>query len=174
MSFVNFATDIALPLFVGIIVIYGLFAKIDIFESFVEGAKGGAKLAFTVLPYVVGMIFAVDIFRAAGCFDLLSSAVSSVNIGIPPEVLPIALMRPFSGGGSIGLLAGLFATTGADSFPGRVASTFMGSSETLFYTVSVYLGSVGITKTRYIIPVALATDICGLLFSVFICTIVFA
>ncbi len=173
MSFLGTFSNLALPIFVGIIVLFGLAKRVDIFESFVQGAKGGAKLAFSVLPYVVAMIFAVDIFKASGGFELISAAVADVNIGIPPEVLPIALMRPFSGGGSIGLLAGLFGTSGADSYPGRVASTFMGSSETLFYTLSVYLGSVGISKTRYIIPVALATDVCGLVFSCFICSVVF-
>ncbi len=173
MSFTDIFANVALPIFIALFILFGLISKIDIFESFVTGAKGGAKLAFSVLPYVVAMIFAVDIFKASGGFDIISGALSGANLGIPPEVLPIALMRPFSGGASIGLLAGLFATSGADSYAGRVSSTFMGSSETLFYTISLYLGSVGITKTRYIIPVALATDVCGLVFSCFICSVLF-
>lgn len=164
-----------MPLFIVGIIATGLLKKVDVYGEFVKGAKAGISTAFRVMPYVVGMIFAVDIWKAAGIFDYISAWVGDAVkfVGIPPEVLPLALMRPFSGGGSFGLLAGMFSKFGPDSYVGRVSSTFMGSSETLFYTVSLYFGSVGIQKTRYVIPVALLTDLFGLVFSAFICTAVF-
>lgn len=175
MNLVTKASLLALPLFIALVLVYGLAKKVDVYESFVKGAKSGAGLVFRILPYIVGMIFAVDIFKVSGAFDYLAQALSAVTsaVGIPPEVLPIAILRPFSGGASLGMLAGVLAQYGADSFVGRVASTFMGSSETLFYTVSLYFGSVGVTKTRYVIPVALITDAFGLVFSCVICKLVF-
>jgi spore maturation protein B len=115
------------------------------------------------------------VFEASGAFSYLAVILTPVMslIKIPPEILPLALMRPFSGGASIGLLAGIFTQHGPDSYIGRVASTFMGSSETLFYTVSLYFGSVGIKKTRYVIPVAMITDVFGIIISCLLCTLVF-
>ena len=175
MKTLSLISTISLPIFVFIVVGYGLVKKVDIYEEFIAGAKGGIQIVFKILPYIVGMIFAVDIFKASGCFDALSSVLAKPLswIGIPPEVVRLYLMRPFSGGASMGMLAGVLTKYGADSFIGRVACTFMGSSETLFYTVFLYFGSVGITKTRYVIPVALITDAFGLVFSCIICHLVF-
>ena len=144
--------EYALPVFIAVVLIYGTVHKIDVFESFIKGARKGLSVALRILPYIVAMIFAVAICTVVGS-------------SVPTEIIPLALMRPFSGGASIGLLSALYSTAGADSYAGRVASVFMGSSETLFYTTSVYLGSVGLSKTRYIIPVALFTDICGIVCS---------
>lgn len=175
MKTITWISSMIMPLFIVGIIATGLLKKVDVYGEFVKGAKAGISTAFRVMPYVVGMIFAVDIWKAAGIFDYISAWVGDAVkfVGIPPEVLPLALMRPFSGGGSFGLLAGMFSKFGPDSYVGRVSSTFMGSSETLFYTVSLYFGSVGIQKTRYVIPVALLTDLFGLVFSAFICTAVF-
>ncbi|MBQ9942638.1 MAG: spore maturation protein [Christensenellaceae bacterium] len=171
MSAGNAISQAALPVFVLGIVVFGWARGVDLFDCFAKGARAGIGVVFRVMPYVVGMVFAVDIFEAAGGFTLLSRLLArplSV-MGIPPEVLTLFLMRPFSGGASTGLLAALYARCGPDSFAGRVASTFMGSSETLFYTVSLYFGSVGITKTRYVVPVALVTDAAGLIISCLLC-----
>ncbi len=175
MTVLNWISSMAMPLFMVAILCVGLLKRVDVYSEFAKGAKSGISTAFKVMPYVVGMIFAVDIWKAAGIFDYLSQWIGDAVrfVGIPPEVLPLALMRPFSGGGSFGMLAGVFSKFGPDSYIGRVASTFMGSSETLFYTVSLYFGSIGIHKTRYVIPVALVTDLFGLVFSALICTAVF-
>ena len=158
--------EYALPVFIAVVLIYGIVHKVDVFESFIKGARKRLSVALRILPYIVAMIFAVDIFSAGGGFEILSAAICTVvGSSVPTEIIPLALMRPFSGGASIGLLSALYSTAGADSYAGRVASVFMGSSETLFYTTSVYLGSVGLSKTRYIIPVALFTDICGIICS---------
>ncbi len=171
MQTVAYISSAAMPVFLSAVVIFGLVKKVDVYDAFVSGAKRGIGLSFRVLPYIVGMIFAIRVFQASGAFEWFCSFISPVAgfLGLPAEVIPIALMRPFSGGASLGLLAGIFTSYGADSYIGRVSSTYMGSSETLFYTVSLYFGSVGVKKTRYVIPVALITDFFGMLLSCFIC-----
>ncbi len=168
-------SEISLPVFIVAIIVYGLLKRVDIYAQFIAGAKGGIQIVFRILPYIVGMIFALEIFKASGCFDAVSAALSPLikGVGIPPEVLPLFLMRPFSGSASMGLLAGILSKYGPDTYIGRVASTYMGSSESLFYTVSLYLGSVGITKSRYVIPVSLITDAMGLILSCLICRLIF-
>ena len=163
MNFVS----LIMPAIMCLILIYALIRRVDVFSAFVSGASGGISIVFKVMPYVVGMVFAVDIFMGSGVFDMLSRALSGVSgsLGLPVEILPLALMRPFSGGASIGLLSSVLLRYGADSYIGAVASIYLGSTETLFYTVTLYLGSVGIKKTRYIIPAALACDALGLVLS---------
>ena len=163
------------PLFIAGIVIFGIVKKVAVYESFTEGAKQGLKTVIRILPYVVGFVFAIRIFSASGCLDLLTALLSPVlkPVGIPPEILPLALMRPFSGSASIGILTGILSKYGPDSFIGRTASTLMGSSETLFYTTALYFGSVGIKKTRYTIPASLIAEVFGLVSSVLLCRLVF-
>ena len=175
MSTISTISMLALPLFICFVVVYGMVKKVKVYEAFIKGAKSGISTAFRVLPYIVAMIFAVDIFKAAGCFEYISTALKPVIgvLHIPPEVLPLALMRPFSGGASMGMLAGLFTQFGPDSFIGRVASTLMGSSETLFYTVSLYYGSIGVENTRHTIPAAILSDVSGLIASTVVCLLVF-
>lgn len=158
--------------FAAVVAAIGLMRKVDIFDAFARGAKGGAGLALRILPYMVGMIFAVRIFEASGAFGYIAAGVQKLfGKLIPAEILPLVIMRPFSGGAAMGILAGILGSAGADSFAGRTASVYMGSSETLFYTCSLYLGSVGIKKTRYIIPVALITDFIGLIVSALLCAL---
>ena len=171
MNVIRILSSAAMPVFLVITVIYGLIKKVDVYEAFIEGAKKGFGLCLRILPYMVAMMFAVSMLTAAGAFDRLSALVAPVMLllGIPAEVLSAAMLRPFSGGASLGILGSVLALHGPDSFAGRVLSTFMGSSETLFYTVSLYFGSVGIQKTRYVIPVALTTDFLGLILSCLLC-----
>ena len=117
------------------------------------------------------MVFAVKIFQASGLFDWVGRLLGPLlePLGIPTEVVPIAALRPFSGGGSLGLLAGVLAEYGVDSYIGKVACVYMGSAETLFYVVSLYMGSVGVKKTRYVVPAALLSDCFGLILSCLVC-----
>lgn len=163
------------PLFIAGIVVFGLAKKVSVYEAFIRGAKQGFSTVIRILPYVVGFVFAIQIFTASGSFDYIAKALSPLlkPIGIPPEILPLALMRPFSGSASIGMLTMIFTRYGPDSFIGRSASTLMGSAETLFYTTALYYGSVGIKKTRYTIPAALTADFIGLIASVAFCRIFF-
>lgn len=165
----------AIPVFIVFILGYGYFKRVPVYEVFVEGAKEGLGTALKILPYLVAMFIAIGVFRASGAMDLLIRILSPVTslAGIPPEILPLALMRPMSGSASAGMLAELFKVYGPDSFIGRTASTMMGSTETVFYTVSVYFGAVGIKKTRYVLAAGLLADLAGLLASVAICSLIF-
>ena len=172
---IRWISALAVPVFIVFILGYGAFKGVPVYETFVEGAKEGLGTAFRILPYLVAMFVAIGVFRASGAMDLLIRVLSPVIglVGIPSEILPLALMRPMSGSASVGILAELLKVYGPDAFIGRSASTVMGSSETLFYTISVYFGSVGVKKTRYVLAAGLLADLAGLLASVAICTLIF-
>lgn len=174
MDLISYVSMLCIPGFILLVVACGLKKKVPVFSSFVNGAKGGIGIAFKILPYVVGMMFAVDIFRESGCFEYMAQGISSlIGPAFPPEILPLALIRPFSGGAAMGILMGIFAMSGPDSFSGRVASTMMGSSETLFYTVSLYYGSIGINRTRHTIPASIAAEVFGIVTAVAVCSAMF-
>ena len=175
MNLITFISALFVPLFIAGIVIFGMAKKVPVYEAFIRGAKQGFSTVIRILPFVVGFVFAIQIFNASGCFEYIATALSPVlgPVGIPPEILPLALMRPFSGSASIAMLTTLFQRFGPDSLIGRSASTMMGSSETLFYTTTLYFGSVGIKKTRYTIPASLTADVFGLFFSVLLCRLFF-
>jgi spore maturation protein B len=158
-----------LLLLVGIPV-YGYFKGVKVYAAFIEGAREGFNVALRVIPYLVAILAAMGAFREAGGMDALAKVLSPVltPLGLPPEVLPIALIRPFSGSGANGLLGDLFTRSGPDSYAGRLASIVVGSSETTFYVLSVYCGSVGILKYRHALVAGLLTDATGLIASVVI------
>ncbi|RMD88907.1 MAG: spore maturation protein [Calditrichaeota bacterium] len=178
MSFSNFiqlVSDVAIPLVILLIVSFGVIKKVKIYESFVEGAKGGFEIAIKIIPFLVAILVAIGMFRASGAMDFLVKIISPVTnlIGMPAEALPVALMRPLSGSGTLGLVSEIMKTHGPDSFLGRLVSTMYGSTETTFYVLAVYFGSVGIKKTRHAVPAGLLADAAGLLAALFICKIVF-
>jgi spore maturation protein B len=171
----NFISVIAIPLMIAIFLGWGFFKKVRVYEVFVEGAKDGFNTAIRIIPYLVAMLFAIGIFRASGAMDVLISLIAPVTnlIGMPADALPMALMRPLSGSGSLGIMTELMKTHGPDSFIGVLASTLYGSSETTFYILAVYFGSVNIKNTRHAVPVGLLADLAGMLAAVFICRILF-
>jgi len=175
VNVITYISAAFVPAFIALVVIFGAVKKVNVYESFVQGAKQGFTTVVRILPYVVGFVFAIQIFTASGCFDYIASALGPVlkPLGIPPEVLPLALMQPFSGSASIAMLTSILNRYGPDSFIGRAASTMMGSSETIFYTVSLYYGSVGVKKTRYTIPAAIISAIAGLIASILVCRLMF-
>ena len=134
--------EMIVPLFAVGIFVFGLVRKVNVYDAFIEGAKAGADSAFSVLPYLSLMIFAVTLAESSGLIQALAEILSPVLgfIGVPAELLPLIIMRPFSGGGSTGILAAMLERYGADSFIGRAASVYAGSSETLFYAASLYMG----------------------------------
>jgi spore maturation protein B len=145
--------------------------KVKVYEVFVVGAKDGFTIAVRIIPYLVAILVAVGMFRASGSLDLLLRALTPfLNlIGFPPENLPLALMRPLSGSGSLGLLTDLVNEHGADSMPAKIGATMFGSSETTFYVIAVYFGSVGIMRSRHAIPAGLIADAVGALAAVYFC-----
>ena len=145
--------------------------KVKVYEVFVVGAKDGFTIAVRIIPYLVAILVAVGMFRASGALELLLSLLSPLLnlIGFPPENLPLALMRPLSGSGSLGLLTDLVNEYGADSMQAKMGATMFGSSETTFYVIAVYFGSVGIMRSRHAIPAGLIADAVGALSAVYIC-----
>lgn len=157
-------------IFLGIL-IFGLFKKVDCFNTFREGAKNGIETAFQIIPAMVGLMVAIAVFRASGVMDMLVAWLAPVAsaLHIPTEILPMAFLRPVSGSASLAMLNDIFQTTGPDSLAGRIASVMMGSTETIFYTVAIYLSAVGMKKTGYIIPVALFCSLFGFVLACVVC-----
>lgn len=155
----------AIPAIIMLFMAYGLYKKLKVYEVFIEGAKEGFNVAVRIIPYLVGMLFAIGIFRAGGAMDFLIYLLRPATdlIGMPAEALPMALMRPLSGSGSIGIMTEIIAVHGPDTFLGVLVSTFYGSSETTFYVLAVYFGSVNVKKTRYALTAGLLADLAGVL-----------
>jgi len=172
---INNISKYAMPVFISTILIYGHMKGIDVYSAFIEGAKDGLTTAIRIMPYLVAMFVAIAMFRTSGAMDILIFVLNPIakDVGIPSEILPLVIMRPISGMASLGILAELFNTYGVDSFAGRVASTAMGSSETIFYTLSVYFGSVGIKDIRYTLIAALIAEFAGVIVAVIVCSYVF-
>lgn len=166
----------AIPVIILVIVGYAFFIKkIKVYEVFCEGAKDGFTTSIRIIPFLVAMLVAIGIFRASGCIDIMIRMLDPILswIGMPGEVLPLAILRPLSGGGASGVMNDLLVTYGPDSLVGRIASTMMGSTETTFYVLAVYFGAVSIRKTRYAVSVGLLADVAGLLTAVWVCRIMF-
>lgn len=165
----------AIPVIIASIMVTGFIKKVKVYEVFVEGAKEGFEIAIKIIPFLVAILVAIGMFRASGAMDILVSILSPVTglFGYPAEALPMALMRPLSGSGSIGLMTELITTHGADSFIGRLSSTMMGSTETTFYIVAVYFGSISIRRQRHAVTACLIADFVGLSAAFIICSIVF-
>lgn len=155
------------PLVASAILGAGLVRGVPVFEVFLEGAREGLSTAARILPSLVALMTAVAVLRAGGALDLLCRALEPAArlLGLPPEVMPLALLRPLSGSGGLAIFRDLLSAHGPDSFAGRVASVMMGSTETTFYTIAVYYGAVGVRRTRHTLPAALAADLAGFVFS---------
>jgi spore maturation protein B len=164
-------SDWAIPIMAGSIVLIAALRKVKIYEVFIEGAKEGFQVGVRIIPYLVAILCAIAFFRASGAMDLLSSLLKPITnlVGMPPEALPMAIVRPMSGSGALGIMSEIIKTHGPDSFLGRVASVMMGSTETTFYVLAVYFGSVGISKIRHALWAGLLADVAGLLSAVWIC-----
>jgi spore maturation protein B len=148
---------------------------VKVFETFVEGAEQGFHTAIKTIPFLVAMLVAISIFRASGAMELLTGFLSPVldKVGIPSEILPHAVMRPLSGGAALGIATDIIKNHGPDSFIGRLVSTMQGSSDTTFFVLTLYFGSVGIKKYRYAIISGLVADFTTLAASIIICKIMF-
>jgi spore maturation protein B len=167
---VGVVSVVAIPGLVLFVVVYGMIKGVKIYEVFVEGAKEGFTIGVRIIPYLVAMLVAIGIFRAGGAMDMLTVIISPVTslIGMPAEALPMALMRPLSGSGALGVMSEIIKTHGADSLIGRMVSVMMGSGETTFYVLAVYFGAVAVSKTRHAVPAGIVADLVSILATVWI------
>jgi spore maturation protein B len=175
MNIIKLLSAYAVPgMFLSILCI-GLYRNIKVYDVFVEGAKEGFATVIKIIPSLVGLLVAVGVFRASGALDLLIYAAKPIAtfFGIPTEAMPLVIMRPISGSASLAIVSDTLKVHGPDSFVGRVVSTMMGSTETIFYTLAVYFGAVGIKNIRYTLVAALLADTVSIVVSVWICTLVF-
>lgn len=172
---INGVSAIAIPLLMLLIIGHGRYKGIKVYEVFTEGAKEGFNVAVRIIPYLVAILVAIGAFRASGALDLLTGLLAPATslIGMPGEVIPMALMRPLSGSGAIGIVSELITTYGVDSIPARMAAIMEGSTETTFYVLAVYFGSVGVKKTRHALPAALTADLAGIISAVIVTQIMF-
>ncbi len=168
---------LAIPLIVIVFPLYAAGRRVPVYEEFVEGAKEGFQVAIRIIPYLVAILVAVSMFRAAGGIDLLSRPLAVIlsPLGFPSELLPMVFMRPLSGSGTTALFAELIRPDayGPDSMIARMGGTIMGSTETTFYVLAVYFGSVAIRRTRHAVAAGLTADLAGVIAAVVICNIVF-
>ncbi|MEQ6376236.1 spore maturation protein [Bacillaceae bacterium S4-13-58] len=157
------------------ILLVGLYRKVPAYEAFVEGGKEGLKIASNLLPFLLGMMVSIAIFRASGAMEAFTSFLEPLLnlIGIPSEIVPLALVRPISGTAALGMTTELIQTYGADSFIGRLASTMQGSTDTTLYIITVYFGAVGIRKMGDALKVGLLADLIGIIASILIVSMVF-
>ncbi len=171
-NFILFAVIIAF-------IVLGLIKKINVYETFIEGAKEGFKIAIRIIPFLVAILVAIGVFRASGAMDVLIDGLKFIldSAGIDTKftgALPTALMKPLSGAGARGMMVDAMSTYGADSFVGRLSSTVQGATDTTFYIIAVYFGSVGIKNTRYAVTCGLIADFAGILAAIFIGYLFFA
>ncbi len=175
----TFAANFILFAIIIAFIVLGLLKKINVYETFIEGAKEGFKIAIRIIPFLVAILVAIGVFRASGAMDVLIDGLKYLlgSIGIDTKftgALPTALMKPLSGAGARGMMVDAMSTYGADSFVGRLASTVQGATDTTFYIIAVYFGSVGIKNTRYAVTCGLIADFAGILAAIFIGYLFFA
>ena len=149
--------ELAMPIFACVIVLFGLIRRVPVFDIFMVGAREGIRTLYNIAPTIIGLMFAVSLLKSSGAVDVICSAISPIaqRLGFPPEIVPMAMLRPVSGSGATALLLSVFEDCGTDS-----------SSETTFYATAMYFGSVHIKNTRHTLPAALAADFTALVMSV--------
>jgi spore maturation protein B len=164
----NLISYFVIPLMLVGFPLYGLYKRVPVYESFVEGAKDGFQVAVRIIPYLVAILFAVAMFRASGAMDALARFLSPVlePLGFPAEVLPMAIIRPLTGSGSAAIVVDMINRYGEDSIYVKMASVMFGSTETTFYVIAVYFGAINIRKTRHAVPAGLIADIAAMIFAV--------
>ena len=172
---VDAVSKLSIPFMLSAFPLYAALRHVKVYEEFVDGAKEGFDVAIRIMPYLVAILVAMGMFRAAGCIDLISHALAPVmeSVGFPAPLLPMVLMRPLSGSGTLGMFAELVKQCGPDSLISRMGGTIFGSTETTFYVLAVYFGSVGVKRTRYALPAGLVADTVGVIASVIFCRLVF-
>lgn len=168
MKFISYVSNVSIPIIIIIILIYGLKERKNVFDIFLKGAKDGASMVIRIFPTLIGLFLAIQALSTSGILDffigLLSPIIEFFNI--PKEIMPLAMLRPISGSGSMAIATEIMKKFGVDSFIGLIAATIMGSTETTLYTIAVYTNSVDIKKIRFVLFASLCADITGMIASV--------
>ena len=175
MRVMLFISDLIIPLTIVSIILYGLLHKVAVYDSFIDGAKEGMKITANILPTLIGLMVGVGVLRASGALDLLSNLLRPITglVGFPNEALPLTLMRLVSSSAATGLQLDIYANYGPDSFIGRFVSVMMSSTETVFYTFSLYFLHINITKTKYTLSGAIFANIVSIMASLIITVLIF-
>lgn len=173
MKIINFLSAFAIPATIIIIILFGLKEKVKVFDVFLDGAKDGMKMVVELFPTLLGIFLAIGFLRSSGVLDFIINLISPITniLGIPSQILPLAMLRPISGSASIGVAVDIMNNYGVDSLIGIITSSIMGSTETTFYTIAVYTACVKIKKIRFVLLAALLADFAGMVASVVICRI---
>ena len=163
----KYISDAIIPCVVILIIAHAIFKGVDIFNAFLQGAKSGFKIVYNIAPSLIALILAINMLNASSGLDILCSLLSPVTsfVGIPEKLTPLAILSPISGSGALGMYESILKNVGPDSFLGRCASVMMGSTETTFYTMTIYYGSTGIKKARHTFPSALSADLTSFILS---------
>ncbi len=175
MHTLSLAFQYVIPLFIGFVLLYGFAKKVPVYESFVSGAKEGVGIIIGIFPYVLAIFLMVKIFQASGAHDFLHRLFALVAhpLGLPPEIFSVALVKPLSNAATLGLFTEVLKTHGPDSLAGVMSAVIMGSAETTFYVLAVYLGAVSIKNSRYLVPVCLLADALGVAIAIIIVKLMF-
>lgn len=175
-SILNAISLWALPVIIVLILTMGIIKKVPIYEVFTEGAKDGFKVAVNIIPYLVAIIVAISMLRASGAIEMLAHALAAIltKFNVPADVLPVIFVRPLSGSAALGLFSDIATTAGPMAYSTKLAAVMVGSSETTFYVLAVYFGSIGITKFRYALSVGILADIIAAVMSIIVCSWFFA
>lgn len=175
MNFIHHFSNFVFLAFIVGIPLYAACKKIAVFDAFISGAKQGFETSIHIIPYLIAMMVAIGMLRASGFFALMDKCLAPIlsRLGMPSELLPLALIRPFSGSAANGIMADLIHTHGGDSFLSKAAATMVGSTETTFYVIAVYFGAIGIKRTRHAIAAGLIADLSGIIASIAVCRYLF-
>ena len=175
MKTFSFISQLIIPLLIVLTVIFGFFRKVRVYDSFVSGAKESIGIIIKIFPYILAIFVAIKTFQASGAYDFAKSMLAPLSniFNIPAEVFSIAIIKPLSGSASLGIFTDIIKTTGPDSLATMISAVIIGSAETTFYVLAVYLGAVGIKKTKYLVPVCITSDIVGIIIAIIIVKLIF-
>ncbi len=172
---INIVSVWTIPAIIFITLFYANIKGVKVFDVFVDGAKEGFDTAIKLIPFLVAMLVGISLFRRSGAMDIFINMLAPVfdYFGVPTDILPIAIMRPISGSSVLAITAEILNNNGPDSLMGRIASTMIGSTETTFYVLTLYFGSVGINKIRHALTVGLLADLAGIITAIYVCMKIF-
>ena len=175
MKLINYFSSAVMPIIIIIIILYGIFEKIRVYDVFLEGVKEGIKVVYKIFPTLIGVFLMVGVIRSSGIIDLIINFISPVTklFNIPNEIMPLVFIRPISGSASMAVATDIMSKFGVDSKIGLIASTIMGSTETTLYTIAIYTSCVGIKKIRFVLAAALIADFVGITVSIAICSFLY-